>query len=108
MCRAALLVLATSESEEIIPTWTCVAQAELASGRAAEAAVDAERELRKGEQRGVSSDKLAPVRYVLARALWESGGDRERARAEMSRARDDSKRPEDRRHAETWLREHAP
>jgi eukaryotic-like serine/threonine-protein kinase len=85
----------------------------LAQGRAAEAVPLAERALRLREVAAVDPDLIEGIRFVLVRALWDSGQDRTRA---VSSARRALQAQRDRGEAgaagaaevEQWLATHAP
>jgi len=82
-------------------------------GRVDEAVPLAERALRLREGAGLGPDLLAPIRFVLAQALWEQGLDRTRALALARRALVEHRErgeagAKDAAEAAAWLTEHSP
>src|SRR5262249_52643134 len=65
------------------------AEALVASHRAADAIAPADRAVASLERADVDPADRARARFVLARALWDGGGDRDRAKSLASAARDD-------------------
>ena len=79
----------------------------LLDGRAAEAVPLVERALPILERASTPAEDLADARFVLARSLWESHGDRERALelAERAATGMTEVRPKDRTEIEAWIAE---
>ena len=87
-----------------------LAEIELALGHPAIAAPAAERGLAMSEAQGDDAEpnELARLRFALARALWDTGGDRERARKLAEQA--EAGQPDAGRKSEVtkWLASHRP
>jgi tetratricopeptide (TPR) repeat protein len=87
--RASLAIFAESHEEEsaaFATALTGLGEDLVALGRAGEAQGPLERALTLREQRPLGAADLASTRFALAKALWESGRDRERARSLAARA----------------------
>ena len=82
---------------------------ELELGHAAAALTTLEPALLMAEQKSMSADDRGEARFVLARALWDGGGDRGRARALAEHAAGDAQAAHDQTQAATvaaWLASH--
>jgi eukaryotic-like serine/threonine-protein kinase len=69
------------EHPEVGDSLVALARVALAQGRAADAVALAERGVRVRENAAVPAAKLSCARFILARAIWDAGGDRSRALA---------------------------
>jgi tetratricopeptide (TPR) repeat protein len=91
---------------------TGIGQALLQQGKAAEAVTPLERALELRTLANEVHQDLGATRFALARALWDGGGDRSRARALAAAARDDylslESRTAKRQEVDRWLERHHP
>jgi tetratricopeptide (TPR) repeat protein/predicted Ser/Thr protein kinase len=87
--RAVAIVEKNSGAEalELTPLLTGLGQAQLSTGDAAGAVKTLERALRIWGERQNYRHLLPSAHFALARALWETGGDKARARALAEKAR---------------------
>ncbi len=95
-----------------VPVLRGLADAEIARGRPDAAVEPLERALAIDEKQKSEPTDLAVTRFGLAQALWDSGGDRARARLLAAKALDTyrdagAEQDEHRREVESWLAEHA-
>jgi tetratricopeptide (TPR) repeat protein len=110
----ALAIDEQSASQDSVDTATAatgVGLCDLATNEPERALVPLERALAIREHHSVMPEKLALTRLALARALWQSGGDRARARQLALQARDGfaaAGRPSERERAqaEDWIGQH--
>jgi tetratricopeptide (TPR) repeat protein len=86
----------------------CVVEAALALGDARAAVEGGERELLRAEERAAPPGETAGLRFLLARALWEVGDDRPRARRLVvdAVADYDPSETDAKARAQRWLLEH--
>ena len=99
------------EHEYLASSFAGLAGAELALGHAGQALEPAERAVASRRAAASAPDGIAEAELVLARALWESGGDRRRARSLALDARDTWRglgpaRAEAAAGADAWLAAH--
>jgi eukaryotic-like serine/threonine-protein kinase len=90
---------------------TGIGEAELAQGKPASAVQPLQRALSLREQAHYQELFVAQTKFALARAVWQSDGDRRRARTLASAARDVYERHshvERQRAVEAWLSAHDP
>jgi tetratricopeptide (TPR) repeat protein/tRNA A-37 threonylcarbamoyl transferase component Bud32 len=107
-CRRALEIYAElgRDHPDSVLAWGCLVQSELGDGRIEDAAADAERTRALIERTALPPRRVGSIYMPLARALWESGRDREGARTLATLALEYAGDPRQRALAETWLREH--
>jgi serine/threonine-protein kinase len=86
---------------------TALGECELAQGKAGEAVAVLERAAALRGDHGGGPIHVAETRFALARALWDSGGDRRRAVTLATQARDGARHGHDRAGIEAWLAAHA-
>ncbi|HTE52989.1 MAG TPA: tetratricopeptide repeat protein [Kofleriaceae bacterium] len=78
-----------SKNPELAPLLAGLGEAELLTGDAAAAVTTLERSLAVWGESKVAAHLIPNTRYALARAVWQSGGDRRRARALAEQAREE-------------------
>ncbi|MBN2493830.1 MAG: tetratricopeptide repeat protein [Deltaproteobacteria bacterium] len=113
-CREARAILEKANPEHAFLTdvLCCIGQALIGTKAPSQALAPLERALAIGEAHGIRPIVLANTRYALARALWDSGRDRDRARslAQLAREGYASAMPRNQSREEevkAWLERHA-
>ncbi len=114
LARRAAAILESANGDDharIAPALTLIGHILVSSGKAAAAIAPLERALPMWLASGGEATITGQIQLTLAAALWDGGGDRERARALGEQARDTLRATGDAGaeqlgHAESWLAEH--